>query len=81
MNEKLDPAKLEELLQSAVRLDSLSKNELPKELLAKVAGGSEEEEVYGICPRCGGTLYYIQYPDGYYIFCRDCGYSVEGFFG
>ena len=45
MNEKLDPAKLEELLQSAVRLDSLSKNELPKELLAKVAGGSEEEEV------------------------------------
>ena len=80
---KLDPAAKEELMKSAVRLDSVSKDELPKELLAKVYGGSDEEVVYGICPKCGGILYYVAYPDGfgYTIFCRDCGYTSDGFWG
>ena len=76
--EKLDPAKIEQLRKTAVKLNSVSKDALPKEILAKVSGGNIEDE--STCPVCGGDLCVAQDPETgcYAFFCFDCGFGGEG---
>ena len=76
----LSPEKVEELMKSAVRLDSASRHELPKEFLTQVSGGMgwEDEEEDGECPYCGGPTY-LYYNNGEWVcFCKMCYRTLWG---
>lgn len=85
----LDSAEKAEYLRTAKKLD-LKSFEIPKELLDKVSGGSDDEddclvEVWDQCPRCGADLYGHIVLYGYaididYFVCKSCNgkfYSYE----
>ena len=76
--QKLAPAKIEQLRKTAVKLNSMSKNALPKEVLAKISGGDIDDQ--SSCPVCGGDLCVAQDPETgrYAFYCFDCGFGGEG---
>lgn len=76
----LSPETKENLMKSATRLDSLSRRELPKELLTQISGGTgdEDEDYESGCPYCGGPVY-LYWGNGEWVFyCGWCSRIIAG---
>ena len=69
----------DELMKSAVSVDSLPKEELPAKLLDKVAGGVNDDDWYlATCPNCRShTFYTIDTGGSWMLMCLQCDTLVD----
>ena len=76
--EKLTEAEKEDLLAKATSLETMSKLNLPKDILKKIAGGGGTERVEEgePCPRCGCTRR-VTLVDYNYTYCVGCYYMWD----
>ena len=65
-------------MKREVKTTEEKKNELPKELLTKISGGSDGTKVYRSdksCPICRAMMYYYIENNGIKVyFCTNCSY-------